>query len=140
MNQKSKEIIVQKFNGHETLTYQELSIIGDGNIIRALSDSPKNPALLEIKIGDLPNLEGNIICPLFGNGQDVVEKLQASHFSSTDIFHLTEYGEDILYQLQKEAVRDNQAAEAMALNKRIFVAALIGVAIAAIGVLIALLK
>ena len=58
----------------------------------------------------------------------------------SDTFRLTEYGENLLHQLHKEAVRDKQAAEAMALNKRIFAATLIGVAIAAIGVLIALLK
>lgn len=67
--------------------------------------------------------------------EDSVDYMQQPKykFKDTDAFYLTESGIDLLYKVQKEEKQSN-------MNKKIFIATVIGVIVSVIGVSISLLK
>lgn len=58
------------------------------------------PPILEIKTSEFPAPRGNV--DMFQHGSAIASKVKASTLTDNDLFRLTEFGENILYQLKKE--------------------------------------
>lgn len=125
MNLKTKQKLVSLIaSGHNTYADIQKSLPNiDDAVMDYITRSPSEEERLLLQIGPRP-----------------VSREESYKYLPDDCFTLTDAGQDVLDQLEKESFRDAQAAETMALNKKIFAATLIGVAIAAISVLVALLK
>ena len=110
MTKKEINDIVSLFNGKKTLTYADFknsSIKYKISCYSTLSCAliENNPPIIELETMRCPTPDGSSV-PYFSSGRLVDMKKRGRSFSPTDIFQLTEYGEDLLYQLKKEERQD----------------------------------
>ena len=101
MTKEMNDTVVWAFRKASVQPYTELSMVGDYLLCRALDDSGSHIPLIAVKTGEIQNPDGTIR-PVFTNGNLLARKFSANGFSDTDVFRLTEYGEDALYQLKKD--------------------------------------
>lgn len=101
MTKEMNDTVVWAFRKASVQPYTELSTVGDYLLCRALDDSGSHIPLIAVKTGEFQNPDGTIR-PVFTNGNLLARKFSANGFSDTDVFRLTEYGEDALYQLKKD--------------------------------------
>lgn len=101
MTKEMNDTVVWAFRKASVQPYTELSTVGDYLLCRALDDSGSHIPLIAVKTGEIQNPDGTIR-PVFTNGNLLARKFSANGFSDTDVFRLTEYGEDALYQLKKD--------------------------------------
>ena len=101
MTKEMKDTIVWAFRKSPVQSYKDLSTVGDYLLCRALDDTTPHIPLIGVKTGEFHDPDGTIH-PVFSNGSLLARKLSANGFSDTDVFRLTEYGEDVLYQMKKD--------------------------------------
>lgn len=102
MTNKERNSIIWSFNSNKTLSYKELSLHYDAiTLYYALIGGNIMTPFLSIQTRFFPAPDGSKI-PIFATGTGAYLKYPDPKFSDTDIFCLNEYGEDLLYQLQKE--------------------------------------
>lgn len=101
MNRESQELIVWKFKNKTSLTYPELSDIDNHSIVFALIGDTTHPPLICIKTGTINELN-NTQHLIFSSGKIISERIKSHPFSDQDVFRLTEYGENILYEAKNK--------------------------------------
>ena len=124
MTKEMNDTVVWAFRKAPVQPYTELSTVGDYLLCRALDDSGSHIPLIAVKTGEFQNPDGTIR-PVFSNGRLLAQKLSANGFSDTDVFRLTEHGEDILYQMKKDTHLLEQQAQAIRYAKLSFIATII---------------
>ena len=103
MTKEMKDTVVWAFRKSPVQSYKALSTVGDYLLCRALDDTTPHIPLIGVKTGEFHDPDGTIH-PVFSNGSLLARKFSANGFSDTDVFRLTEYGEDVLYQLKKTEI------------------------------------
>ncbi|WP_311194371.1 hypothetical protein [Selenomonas noxia] len=101
MTKEMNDTVVWAFRKSPVQPYIDLSKVSDYLLCRALDDSYSHIPLIAIRTGEIHDPDGTIH-PVFSNGRLLAQKLSANGFSNTDVLRLTEYGEDVLYQLKKD--------------------------------------
>ena len=101
MTKEMNDTVVWAFRESPVQPYTNLSKVSDYLLCRALDDTNQYIPLIAVKTGEIHDLDG-AIHPVFSNGNLLARKFSANGFSDTDVFRLTEHGEDILYQLKKD--------------------------------------
>lgn len=124
MTKEMKDTVVWAFRKSPVQSYKSLSTVGDYLLCRALDDTTPHIPLIGVKTGEFHDPDGTIH-PVFSNGSLLARKLSANGFSDTDVFRLTEYGEDVLYQIEKDRNLIVQQAQAIRYAKLSFIATII---------------
>jgi len=101
MTKEMNDTVVWAFRKSPVQPYIDLSKVSDYLLCRALDVSYPHLPLIAKRTGEIHDPDGTIH-PVFSNGRLLAQKLSANGFSNTDVLRLTEYGEDVLYQLKKD--------------------------------------
>lgn len=93
MNKWSANKLVRQFCCQNEVPYSQLVKKIPPEILEAaLIGSEDNKPLIAIKVSDSP--------PLYHAGEIVIPRIKNGNLRKNDLFKLTDYGKDVLYQMQ----------------------------------------
>lgn len=125
MKREDTEVIVWEFKKQKTLTYKELSSFGEAMIYYALIGDKTTPPILKCEINQISFDNGNDV-PIYNLSPDEVKSFYLKNsFSNSLKFQLTDYGNDVLYELKKARCKKRAQWIAIIIGATTFIATVV---------------